>query len=229
MATTGTFAFNPATSGLMLSAFARIGIRRTQVTSEHMADADVESNLVQVDMANRQPNLWTDELYEIPLIQGTATYALPARMIAIQAAYISIDSNGVTTDRILWPLSTFEYASLPDKTTQAPPTSYWYNRQITPEITLWQVPDHTDTYTLKLRILHQIEDASLVGGTTLEMPYRFLDVFVAKLAHRLARIYAPDKEALRKADADEAWMVAATQDQEDVPMYIAPGLNGYYR
>jgi Trk K+ transport system NAD-binding subunit len=52
---------------------------------------------------------------------------------------------------------------------------------------------------------------------------------VAKLAHRLARIYAPDKEMLRKADADEAWAVFATTDQEAVPIYFSMNTGGYYR
>jgi hypothetical protein len=210
-------------------AFGRIGIRRTEITAQHMADADNEANLVQVKLANKQPNLWTDELYTQALTAGTATYTLNARLIAIQNAYITTTSGGVSTDRVIWPYSTFEHSSIPDKTQQGPPVSYWYNRQITPQISLWPVPDDAATYTLNLRVCRQIQDVSLVSGTTLDLPYRWLDVFVADLAHRLSRIYAPDKEMLRKADADEAWAVAATEDQERVPLYIQPALQAYWR
>ena len=193
-----------------------------------MADAENEANLLQVRLANAQPNLWTDELYTQTLTASTATYALNARLIAIQAAYLTTTSGGISTDTIMFPLSTFEYSAIPNKTQEAVPNSYWYNRQITPEITMWPVPDSNATYTLKLRVCRQIQDVKFSSGTTLDLPYRWLDVYVADLAHRLSRIYAPDKEPLRKADSMEAWANAATEDQERVPLYIQPQTQGYW-
>lgn len=194
-----------------------------------MEDAAQESNLVQVKLSNAQPNLWTDELYEQVLTAGDGDYDLPARLIAIQAAFLTTSSGGVDQDRIIWPYSTFEYAAIPDKTTQGPPTSYWYDRTITPSIKLWPVPDDNATYTLKLRVCRQIQDVSIPSGVTLDLPYRWLDVFVSDLSYRLARIYAPDKEAMRKADSIEAWTNAAVEDQERVPMYITGAMDGYWR
>lgn len=175
-------------------------------------------------------------MYTQALTAGTATYTLPARMIAIQAAYLSID-NGSVTDTILWPLSTYEYSALPDKTASAVPNSYWYNRQITPQITLWPVPDTDAEYTLNLRILRQIQDASLSGGTTLDLPYRWLDAWVSALAARLADLY-PDQLIKSKgpnavqdlwAKAERAWTIAATEDQERVPLYLQPATGYLYR
>ena len=230
MTTTSTYAFNPAASNLMLTAFGRCGIRRSALTPEHFADAYNEANLIQVLLANKQPNLWTDELYEVELEEGTATYELNARLIAIQAAFITTDNgDDTTTDRIVWPYSTFEYAAIPNKEQQAPPTAYWYQRLITPQITVWPVPDADETYTLKLRVCRQIQDVSLKGSKTLDLPYRWLDVWVAEMAYRMARIYAPDREDKRKTEAAEAWANAATEDQEQVPLYLAPSLSGYWR
>jgi hypothetical protein len=73
-----------------------------------------------------------------------------------------------------------------------------------------------------------MQDANLSGGETPDIPYRWLDALCAGLSHRLARIYAPTLEQLRKADADEAWKVAATQDTENVPLVLAPNLRSYY-
>jgi len=229
VASSGTFAFGPAASNLTLTAFGRIGIRRTELTAQHMDDAATEANLVQVKLANLQPNLWTDVLYPVNLVQGTATYTLDPSLIAIQAAYLTTTIGGVSTDRIMWPYSTFEYSAIPNKTQQAPPTSYWYNRQITPQISLWPVPDGNAAYVLNLRICKQIQDVSMASGTTLNLPYRWFDVYVADLAHRLSRIYAPDKEAMRKQDAADAWANAATEDQERTPIYFVPtGAMGYF-
>ena len=74
-------------------------------------------------------------------VAGTATYALPARMIQPMATYLSITSNGVTTDRIMTPISTYEYAALPDKTQTGVPNSFWYERTSTPKLNVWPVPD----------------------------------------------------------------------------------------
>lgn len=213
-----------------MTAFGRIGIRRPEITDQHMADAENEANLVQVTFSNSQPNLWTDEFYEIPLVQGVDTYVLPARMIAIMASYISTTFGGTPNDRIIWQISTFEYAALPNKTSQGAPTSMWYNRLNPPEIKLWPVPDADDQYTLKLRICRQIQDVVIPGGVTLDLPYRWLDAFVAGLAYRLSRIYAPDKEAMRKQDATEAMNNALVEDQERTPIYVSPvGMGGYWR
>lgn len=228
MTSTGTYAWGPAASNLTLTAFDRIGIRRTELTAQHLATAENEANLVQVKLSNAQPNLWTDELYTQALSESTATYTLNARLIAIQAAYLTTTVDGTSSDRIIWPLSTFEYASMPDKTQEGSPTSYWYNRQITPEISMWPVPDGNATYTLKLRVCRQIQDVSFVGGATLDLPYRWLDVYVAELAYRLSRSYAPDKEVLRKADALDAWNNAATEDQERVPLFFNAAIGSYF-
>lgn len=228
MATTGTTDFNPSTADLMLSAFGRLQIRRTEITQQHLADAANESNFLQVEWASRQPNLWTSNLYTIPLVTGTATYTLPASMICFQAVYITTtDSSGTPIDRIMMPLSAFEYAAMPNKTQEAPPTQYWYNRQITPQITLWPVPDDSATYTLNLRYLKQIEDASFRSGTTPQIPYRWIDAFVTALAARLAAIYKPEIAGVLEARAERAWGIAAREDTEDVPLYIIPGLSSY--
>lgn len=229
MTASGTYNFNPAISNLVMAAFARIRIRRTEITTQHLNDADIESNLVQVALGNRNPNIWTQELYSVSLVDGTATYNLPERTIAIRDAYISVTSGGVTTDRPVWPLSVTDYDFQANKTLQAPPQAYFYNKQIVPTITMWPVPDDSATYTLQIRLLSQIQDAAMSSGTTLEMPYRFLDVFVAGLAYRLSRIYAPDLEMVRKQDYADAWTDAATTDTEDnVPINISPAFGGYY-
>ena len=62
-----------------------------------------------------------------------------------------------------------------------------------------------------------------------ELPTRFFDAITADLAHRLARIYRPALEQARKMDRDEAWSIASTEDTEWVPMYVSPGLSGYWR
>lgn len=236
MTSTGTYSFasSPA-SGLTLVAYARLGIRRTEITMQHLTDAATEANLLQVSISNQQPNLWRSEVYDITLTSGTASYDLPARMIAVQDIYLTTTPSGgsasTATDRMLFPMSLYEYDAQPNKSTEAPPTTYVVFKTIpTPTIKFWQTPDDSATYTAHVRLLSQVQDASQISGASLDLPYTYLDVYVAGLAHRLSRIYAPDKEQMRKQDYLEALAAAQNTDTQDsVSMYVVPSFGGYYR
>lgn len=190
-------------------------------------DAYNEANLLFVEMSNKQPNLFKSELISQALTQGTATYVLPNRVVMILIAYIETGSGSDLNDRVLSPISTFEYASYANKTTQGVPSVYWLNRLAIPEITFWQPPDASSTYTVFMRVVSQMQDANLPSGETPDLPYLWLDAFVAGLSHRLARIHKPELEQIRKADYDSAWAIAATQNVENVALNIIPGLESY--
>lgn len=229
MATSGTYAFNPATADIILDAFGRIQVRRTALQVEHLVDAANQANFLLVEWANKQPLLWTSEEVEVPLVQGTATYTLDPQIVMILLCAIRTGSGTSQIDRVIGPLSTVEYSAISSKNTQGPPSTYWFNRQITPRVTFWQVPDGNGPYTAMLRTVRQVQDATIPGGYTTEVPYRFLDAFSAGLAHRLARFYAPALEMQRKQDALDAWTLAAEQDVESVSFFVYPGLSSYMR
>lgn len=236
MATSGTYAFSPPLSRLVLAAFARIGVRGPAIAAEHMRDAEFESNLLLCEWANLQPDLWLSELVSVAMVAGTATYTLDPQIVTIQQAYISTTQGGVATDMALGALSTVEYAAMPQKTQDGYPNSYWFNRQITPQITMWPVPDSVFTYTLYLRCVRQAQDASMADATNIEIPYRFYTAFVDGLAERLGAVYTEAaKSALGPAFMDvlekrsqRSWAIAASQDTESGPVYITPGIGGYF-
>ena len=61
MSTSGTYAFAPGSGDLTLAAFARCGIRRAEITTEHMADAYNEGNLMLSDWSTQPgPNFCAD-------------------------------------------------------------------------------------------------------------------------------------------------------------------------
>jgi hypothetical protein len=49
------------------------------------------------------------------------------------------------------------------------------------------------------------------------------------LAQRLAMIWAPDKVALMKPLADEAYSIAAAQNVETANFYVSPQTSSYFR
>lgn len=228
--TSGTYQFAPSLGEVVLNAFARIGVRRTEVLETHLSDAKMEANFLLAKLSDTQPNLWTVDLQALPLLQGSATYTVPAETAMILDVYIRYGSP--STDRSMYPISRSEYSTYPNKSQQAFPTVYWFDRLISPTITLWPTPDGNGPYTLYYYRVRQIQDADYSDGTNalnMEIPYLWLDAFCAGLAARLARIYAPQLEGQRKMDADEAWRVASGQDVENVQVMISPGLSGYFR
>lgn len=238
MTTTGTYAFSPALSRLVLAAYARIGIRGPQIVQEHMSDAELESNLLLCEWSNKQPNLWLSKLVTVPLVAGTATYTLDPEIVAIQQAYMTtVDSGGSSSDRVLGGLSTVDYAAQSNKFQEGVPTTYWFNRQITPQITMWMVPDSAADYTLNLRCVRQVQDAAIAGGLNVEIPYRFNTAFVDGLAARLGGVYpeaaikalGANALGLLEAKADKSWGVASVQDIEAVPIMLTPQLSTYFR
>lgn len=226
--TSGTFEFAPTGGEFILNAFDRIQIRPTEIEPTQMARAIMELNLALVRF-NTMPgqNLWTIELSTVPLVQGTATYSIPADTRMILSAFIRYSTNP-QLDRYLYPIGRDEYAQISSKSLQGFPSQYWFDRTMSPEITLYLVPDGSFSYTFYYYRARQIEDAKVANGENLEIPYRFFDAITADLAHRLARVYRPALETARKADRDEAWSIASTDDTEWVPMYISPGLSGYW-
>lgn len=229
MTSSGTWDFALTNAEIVTSAYALCGIRRPSLLAEHMVDARIQLNLMFSDWSNTQVNLWEVESVQVPLVQGQATYNVDPNVIMILDAYIRTGSGDSQNDRIILPISRDDYASYTNKNTQGFSSVYWFNRQINPTVTLWEVPDATSTYTLVYYCVTQMQDANLSGGETPDIPYRWLNAVVRGLAFFLAEIYAPDKAAEREAQATKAWNKAATQDTENVPLNLIPILGGYYR
>lgn len=228
MSTSGTYTFNPSLGELTLYAYNLIGIRNTAVLQEHMTAARMASNLLLANWANRGVNLWAVDLITVPLVQGQATYSVQGNTVVMLDAYIETVTDNVAIDRIILPISRTEYASYPNKEQQGFPTVFWFDRLISPEVTLWPVPDGSQTY-LKYYRVRQIQDSNLTSGQTVEIPYLWLDAFASGLAARLAMIWNPQMIQVLKPIADESYQIAADQNVEVAQQYISPMTSGYFR
>ena len=230
MATSGTYAFNPALGELTLYAYNLIGVRNTAVLQEHMEAARMASNMMLSRWANQGVNLWTVDLQTVALVQGQATYNVPSNTVVMLDAYMTIDDGqSDPIDRIILPISRTEYASYPNKEQQGFTTTFWFDRLISPTVTLWPVPDGTSAQFLKYYRVRQIQDSNLQNGQQVEIPYLWLEAFAYGLAQRLATIWAPDKLMMLKPLADEAYQIAASQNVETAQQYISPVISGYFR
>ena len=92
-----------------------------------------------------------------------------------------------------------------------------------PCVTVWPTPDNTAVYQLVYYRMRRIDDAGN-GVNTMDVPFRFLPCMVAGLADYLA-LKVPNG-AMRldvlKAQYDEAWQLAATEDRETAAQRFVP-------
>lgn len=227
MTTSGTYNYNPSLGELVIYAFSLCGVRATALLQEHMESARMAANLLLGRWASQGVDLWTVDLITVPLIQGQTTYSVPSDTITMLDTYIET-VNGSPIDRIILPVSRTEYASYPNKEQQGYPTTYWFDRLLSPTVTLWPVPDGTQA-SLKYYRIRQNQDAVLTGGLQVELPIYFLEAFAYGMAQRLATIWAPDRAQGLKMLADESYLIAAEQNTENANLYISPVLSGYYR
>ena len=226
MATSRTYQFNPALSDLIIAAYGRCQIRRTALTVDHLLDAAMAANLLQVEWSNEQVNLWTVELMSTPLIPGQSVYDVDPATVMIMATWISTENNP-EKDRILSSVDRDSYAAYPDKTTPGSPTVYWFNATVPPTITLWPPPDAAEPRMLRYYRARQMQDASLPDELTAEAPYRFLEAYVAGLAFKLSVSWAPARTQELGGMASFTFKKAKERDIEDAPLHIVPALNVY--
>jgi hypothetical protein len=96
-------------------------------------------NLLLADWANRGLNQWTIKQRSLTLVQGTGEYNLSGDIIDVLSVIIRRDG----TDYALERLSRDEYLTIPTKTTQSRPNQFFLDRQITPNLKIWPVPQNS--------------------------------------------------------------------------------------
>jgi hypothetical protein len=230
MATSGTYTFNPGLGEITLYAYNLIGVRNTAVLQEHMEAARIASNMMLSRWSNQGVNLWKVDLVTTPLVTNQKTYAVDSKTVMILDAYVVDQNSGANIDRIILPVSRTEYASYPNKDQQGFPTVFWFDRLLSPTVTLWPVPN-TDNGPSELKYYRvvRVEDSNLQNGEQVDIPYLWLEAFAYGLALRLAQVWNPAKVMELKAFADEAYQIAASQNVEQAQQYISPMVSGYFR
>jgi hypothetical protein len=223
MATSGVSNFNLDLTEVVEEAFERVGGEMR--TGYDLRTARRSMNLMFADWANRGLNMFTYEQGSIPLVAGTATYELPADTVDLLEHVIRTGAGSASTqaDLTITRISVSTYATIPNKLQQARPIQVWIERLNTPRFTVWPVPDNTQPYTFVYWRLRRIQNAG-EGVNTMDMPFRFLPCMVAGLAYYLALKVPGGTERLQvlKAQYDEAWDLASTEDREKAAVRFVP-------
>jgi len=216
MATSGSRDFDLDVADIIEEAYERCGLEVR--TGYDARTARRSLNLMFADWANRGLNLWTVKQATQSLTSGTATYAFDATYTDLLEVVLRRSSVDYQLDR----MSRSDYLHLPNKSQSGRPSQFYYNRQTTPEITLWPTPD-SSTDSIVYYYVQRIQDADALVNTT-DAPFRFLPCMVAGLAYYLAMKKAPERVQLLKAVYEEEFQRAADEDEDRVALKLQPSM-----
>lgn len=224
MATSGTTAFDLDFTEIAEEAFERAG--REMRSGYDLRTARRSMNLMTIEWQNRGINMWTIDDGSIDLVEGTASYDLPADTIDLLEHVVRTGDGNVSTqsDLSISRVSVSTYASIPNKLTQGRPVQLKIERLVdNPKVVVWPVPDASDTYKLQYWRMRRIEDAGN-GVQTADINFRFLPALVAGLAYHIAMKdpeMAPRLPML-KADYEQQFELAAGEDREKTTLRLVP-------
>ena len=221
MASSGTSTFNLNIDEVIDEAYERCGL--TTNSGYDLKRARRNLNILLSEWSNRGLNLWKVENKEQALTAGTISYATPSNCNDVLEAYVSTGAGNSTTitDVSLTKIDRSSYAALPNKGSTGQPSQYYVDRQINPQIYLYQAPDAV-TYTyLKYYYIARIEDAGAYTNTP-DAPYRFLPCMVAGLSYYLSFFKAADRTQMLKLAYEDEMKRALDEDGSRTSLYITP-------
>jgi len=219
MATSNSTNFEPNVTEFIEEAFERCGLELR--TGYDLVTAKRSINIMLAEWANRGLNQWTIAQRNFTVTQSDGEYDLNADVIDILSLVVRRDGTDYSLERI----SRDAYLNIPTKTTTGRPTQFFLDRQITPNLKLWPLPDNS-TDAVYYDALTRLDDADTYINT-IGVPFRFYPALAAGLSYYIAIKKAPDRIQLLKGIYDEEMDRAMEEDRDRASFYVAPSLRGY--
>ena len=229
--TTSTTSFNLDLNQICEEAFERCGAELR--SGYDLRTARRSLNLMLLEWANRGINMWTIEQGQIVLSPGVIDYDYPIDTVDFLDHVIRTGSGSNQTDINITRISESTYAMIPNKNATGRPIQVWIQRLsgatdaagnvVYPQIHVWPSPDSSQTYTFVYWRLRRLQEAGN-GVNGQDIPFRFLPVMVAGLSYYLSKkiVGAEARIPMLKADYDEAWDWASTEDREKAAVRFVP-------
>ena len=201
-------------------AFERCGLEVR--TGYDLKTARRSLNLMLAEWANRGLNQWTIKQRTLSLVKSDGEYDLGTDIIDVLSVVVRRDNTDFSVERI----SRDTYLSIPNKTTEGRTNQFFLDRQITPNLKIWPVPENS-TDVIYYDSLTRVDDAD-TQVNTLDVPFRFYPCLAAGLAYYIAMKKAPERIQLLKAAYEEEFQRAMTEDRDRASFNVVPQFE-YFR
>ena len=225
MATSGSSDFEPDVAEYIEEAFERCGLEYR--TGYDGVTARRSLNLLFADWANRGLNQWTVTNSVTTLSKSDQFLDLTATTIDVLDVVLRRTESSEVTDIQMNQISRSAYWNIPNKDTEARPSQWFLDKQITPRLYIWPAAENSTDKVIINRLV-RIEDAD-AGVNTVNVPFRFYPCLSAGLAYYIALKRAPDRVQILKSIYEEEFARAADQDESRVSLMVAPNLRSYRR
>jgi hypothetical protein len=219
MTVSGSTDFELDVADYIEEAFERCGLEVR--TGYDLKTAKRSLNLMFADWANRGLNQWTIEQRTFTVTSNDGNYDLATDVIDILSLVVRRSGTDFALDRI----SRDEYLNIPTKTTQSRPTQFFVDRQITPVLKMWPLPDNS-TDVVIYDALTRLDDADTYVNT-IGVPFRFYPALAAGLAYYISIKRAPDRMQILKSLYEEEINRAMDEDRDRASFRVAPDLRNY--
>tara|TARA_R100000781_G_scaffold49472_1_gene32823 strand:+ start:161 stop:832 length:672 start_codon:yes stop_codon:yes gene_type:complete len=220
MALSGSTDFEPNVAEFVEEAFERCGLEMR--TGYDLKTARRSINLMLAEWANRGLNQWTIEEATQTVTEGTSSYSLNSNVIDILDVVLRRTVNQVQTDMSMSRVSRSEYINIPNKTTKARPSQFFFDKLTTPSLKVWPAPENS-TDVLVFNKIVRMDDADKAINT-MDMPFRFYPCFAAGLAYYISLKKAPERTPQLKALYEEEFRRAADQDEDRASFRVRPDI-----
>ena len=225
MATSSSKNFEPDVAEYIEEAFERCGLEYR--TGYDGVTARRSLNLLFADWANRGLNQWTVTNSVTTLSKSDQFLDLTATTIDVLDVVLRRTENSEVTDIQMNQISRSAYWNIPNKDTEARPSQWFLDKQITPRLYIWPAAENSTDKVIINRLV-RIEDAD-AGVNTVNVPFRFYPCLSAGLAYYIALKRAPDRVQILKGIYEEEFARAADQDESRASLMGAPNLRSYRR
>jgi hypothetical protein len=221
MTTSSSTDFEPNVAEFIEEAFERCGLELR--TGYDLKTAKRSINIMLAEWANRGLNQWTIEQTTQTVTEGTTNYSLNSNVIDILDMVVRRTVNTTQTDISLSRLSRSQYINIPNKTTKARPSQFFFDKLTTPVIKIWPAPENS-TDILVFNKIVRMDDADKATNT-MDMPFRFYPCFAAGLAYYISMKRSPERSAILKQAYEEEFERAMSQDEDRASFRIRPYLS----
>jgi len=141
--------------------------------------------------------------------------------IDILSTVVTRDGTDFEIDR----LSRSGFLNIPSKSQTGRPNQFFLDRQITPVLKIWPVPDN-NTDIVKFNRLTRLDDADTFTDTV-DVPFRFYPCLAAGLAYYLSMKKNPQMMGMLKSVYEEEMIRAMEEDRDRASFRISPPAYNY--